>query len=529
MSNQEKDFNQSEGVTTQNEKTKKEKKPKKQKTKKQDSIFAFSGRRFRNGSFSAAMILIVVAIVIVINLIVSKIPAKYTQIDVSSNQIYSMSAESKKLLSSLKEDVTIYYLLGASQKKNYPQVTNLLEKYQDASDKIKVVQKDPELYPNFGDQYDAKDSTVLIVESEKRFKLVDYYDIYNVSNYEDAAYYGANPEYEFNGENLIANAVNYVVTNNLPKAYLLEGNGELELGDSIKKLVEDGNITVESLNLLTKGEVPKDADCLIILSPENDFSKEEAKAVIKYLQNGGNAVIFSDYLGEDKKMPNFMSVLEAYGVTIDDGIIYEGNSDYSFNNMPTYTVPEIKSLDASKELVESKGRVLIPSAQSIVELDDKSETLNVAALLTTSDTAFLKANPQSTETYEKEDGDKEGPFNTGVVITDSEKTDDEEGSEETEDTEENIKTKLVVFGSSALVDESIYNQVTKYNASLFTSTLGWMCDCEDSISIASKSITEESLTITDSEVNTWMSVYLIAIPLIVIATGIAVAVRRKRR
>lgn len=497
-----------------------------EKKDKSDSIFSFKGRRFQNGSFSAAMILIAVAIVIVVNLIVSKLPVKYTEFDVSSNQVYSMSDKSKKLLETLKDEVTIYYLVGTTEKEGYAEVTSMLEKYKDASDKIKVVQKDPELYPSFGDQYEAESTTTLIVESEKRYKVVDKAELYTISNAEDY-YYGATAEYAFSGESAIANAINYVVTDKLPKVYELQGNGETALADSVKEIIESGNIAVESLNLLTSGEVPEDADCLIINAPTNDFSKDTADAIIKYLKNGGNGVILSNYIEGDKEMPNFNSVLEAYGVAIEKGIIYEGDSNYTSGNSPTYTVPDIKSLDLSIELVENNAKVFMPSAQSIVELKDKSDTINVAQLLTTSNSAYLKEKPESATTYEKEDKDKEGTFNMGVVITDGEET--EESSEDTETTEENIKTKLVVYGTTALVDESIMSQVTTNNVALFASTLGWMCDTEDSISIASKSLSEESLTVTDSQATTWMVVYLIALPVLVISTGIFVVSRRKNR
>lgn len=501
-------------------------KQKKEKKDKSDSIFSFSGRRFQNGSFSAAMILIAIAIVIVINLIVSKLPVKYTEYDVSSNQIYSMSDESKKLVKNLKDEVTIYYLVGTTEKKGYAEVTRMLDQYKETSDKIKVVQKDPELYPSFGNQYEAESSTRLVVESDKRFKLVDEEELYTITNYSDV-YYGASAEYAFTGENAIANAINYVVTDNLPKVYELQGDGEIALGDSIKEIIESANITLENLNLMTAGEVPKDAECLIINSPENDLSKDAADAIIKYLKNGGNAVVFSDYSEKDKKMPNFMSVLEAYGVTIEKGIIYEADSNYTTGNSPTYTVPEIKSLDVSKDMVAANAKVFMPSAQSIVELEDKSDTINVAQLLTSSTSAYLKEEPENATTYDREDKDKEGPFNMGVVITDSEET-EESSEEESETTEENIKTKLVVYGSSAVVDESIYSSVTSNNVALFANTLGWICDTEDSISIASKSLSEDSLTVTDKQATTWMVVYLVMLPVVVVGAGIVVVVRRRR-
>ena len=67
-----------------------------------------------------------------------------------------------------------------------------------------------------------------------------------------------------------------------------------------------------SLNLLTEGSVPEDASCLLIDSPTTDISEDEKTALIDYLENGGKAMIFSDYTGE--KMENFDAVLENYGV-----------------------------------------------------------------------------------------------------------------------------------------------------------------------------------------------------------------------
>ena len=97
------------------------------------------------------MIIIAIALVIVVNLVVSKLPTKYTEIDVTGNNLYSIGKESKKLLHKMDEDVTIYYLLSATAENTYSELTKLLENYKDeAGGRIKIVKKDPELYPNFG-------------------------------------------------------------------------------------------------------------------------------------------------------------------------------------------------------------------------------------------------------------------------------------------------------------------------------------------------------------------------------------------
>lgn len=513
------------------------------KDKKQrgsNSIFSFKGSRFRNGSFSAAMIVIAIALVIVVNLVVSKLPAKYTEVDVSGNNLYSIGKESKKLLHNMDQDVTIYYLLSASAESTYAELTKLLENYKEESGgKIKIVKKDPELYPNFGTKYNATQNTALIVESKKRYKTIDGSDMYTVSNSEDAYYYGEDPIYTFNGEGLIANAIDYVTTDSLPKVYELAGNGEVKLDDNIKNQITNANISVEELNLLTTGKVPDDADCLMIISPESDFSRMEKDAILKYLKKGGNAIIIpSNYYEKNSKHENLDEVLKAYGVKIENGIVVERNKDYisGINNSPIEIVPDTATHSITQNMKSSNFRCYMPSAQSIKTLDNIKDTLKVKSLLTTSTSSYLKSNintEQSSGSYEKEDGDATGPFDVAVAITDSKTTSDSSDTEGTSDTdteedEKNIKTKLVVFGTSSIIDESVY-KMDPYNVSLFTASLGWICDRKDSITITAKNQTESKLSITSSKVTNYAVLYLAVIPIAVLGSGIVITIRRRKR
>ena len=206
---------------------------KNKKGKNIDSVVSFSGRRFKSGSYNAAMLVFVVAIVIVLNLVVSKLPEKYTSIDVSGVDMYSISDQTKKILDRLDTDVELYYLVNTTMEETYGELSKLITNYESASDHIKVYRRDPELYPTFGDQYEATSTTALIVKSDKRYRLLDFNDIFTISNYEDVYYYGEAAQYDFNGDNLLANAINYVTTDSLPKVYELEGNGELALDSTV--------------------------------------------------------------------------------------------------------------------------------------------------------------------------------------------------------------------------------------------------------------------------------------------------------
>ena len=80
---------------------------KKEKRKFKDSI---NKKYLKNGSYSSVMIVVFVAIIIVINMIVGNLPSKYTQLDISSEKLYTIGDETKAMLKDLDKDVTIYQI-----------------------------------------------------------------------------------------------------------------------------------------------------------------------------------------------------------------------------------------------------------------------------------------------------------------------------------------------------------------------------------------------------------------------------------
>ena len=60
------------------------------------------------------------------------------------------------------------------------------------------------------------------------------------------------------------------------------------------------------------------------MGPEKDYTEDEAKIVINYLNNGGKAIIGLENLtsqGVDK--PNFNSILKEFGINVQSGVVAE--------------------------------------------------------------------------------------------------------------------------------------------------------------------------------------------------------------
>ncbi len=473
---------------------------------------SFQTRSFRVGGYSVAATAIVVAIAVAVNLLVSALPANVTQFDTTANQIFTLSQQSEKLVSGLEQDVTIYWVVRTGYEQSY--LGTLLEQYEALSDHIQVVKKDPDVNPTFVQQYtDSFYENSLIVESGDKSRYIDYGDIF-VMDYEAYYYYGQE-SWSFNGESEITSAIDYVISDNLPKIYLLTGHGESTLSGSFASAVEKANLETEELSLLTAEAVPDDADCLLIIGPQRDISLEEKTKIQNYLSLGGKVVYLSDP-PQDGALTNLESIMAYYGISAAEGIVVEGDQNRYIWGMPYYLLPELNSHTITYPLMEENYSVLLPLAQGLIVEETENENISTSELLTTSDSAFSKAAGYQMTTYEKEDGDIDGPF--ALAVAASETLDD------------GIYSDVVWISSTSLLDEQTNEMVAGGNQDFFLNVLNFLCDAEESsISIHAKSLSTEYLTMQSSTV-TLLTVLLVAIiPAAYLAIGIIIWFRRKRR
>ena len=466
-------------------------------------------KSLKNGSYSMGITAIVIAVLVVINLIVGQIPEKYTQVDVSTQKLYTISDTTVKYLKDMNTDVTIYHIVQSGKEDSV--LEKMLTRYEEESKHIKVEKKDPVLYPNFTSQYtsdDVADNSLIVVAGEKS-KVISYSDLYETEM--DYTTYQTNTT-GFDGEGQIDSAISYVTSENLPILYTLDGHGEKDLDSTLKEDIEKANIDIQSLNLLTEEKVPEDAACLLINAPTSDISETEKDAVIEYLENGGKAMIFSDYTEEG--MTNFDAILANYGVQRTEGVVVEGDSQH-YAQMPYYLVPTVNSTDAITDFASKGYYVLMPTAQGIQKTDDVRDTVTIESLLTTSDSAYSKVDVNS-GSIEKTDDDIEGPFDLGVSIT--------------ETLDDDKETQIVYYSSSSLMDSQINQMVSGGNEQMIMESLSWMCSSDETstISVPAKDLQVSYLTLTAYDTSFWKIVIMGLIPLAFLVIGFGVWLKRRK-
>ena len=373
----------------------------------------FGTRSSKMGSYSFFLTVVVLAILVTVNIALSFLPDSYVQGDLTANQLYSISSQSKVMLSSLEEDITIYWVVASGEEDEY--VEKLLHNYEDYSSRVTVEKKDPDLNPDFTNNY--TDETIynnsVIVECGDKYRYISYQDMYETSSMSYYSMYSSADE--FAGESLITSAISYCTTEELPVIHILEGHGEAELTESFQEALERDNLETETLSLLNSETVPEEVSCILVNAPSTDISETERDMLLDFMERGGRVLIISG-TAEEEQLPNLKSVMENYGISVLEGVVVEENTDNYVYGNPVLLMPEMNSSDITDPLMEDNYQVVVPVSKAL-DVSEASEDVTVTSLLESSEESFLKDEGYDIETYEQEEGDIQGPLTLAALVT----------------------------------------------------------------------------------------------------------------
>ena len=163
--------------------------------------------------------------------------------------------------------------------------------------------------------------------------------------------------------------------------------------------------------------------------------------------------------------------------------------------------------DITSSLIEENYYPNMPVSQGMW-LEEENDAVTV--LMTTSEQSFNKAAGYNLTTYEKEDGDLEGPFAVALAV--------DCGNE----------GQMVWFSSASFL-EDMYNALSSgSNSDLAMNSLSCLIGESEAMAIRSKSLNYNYLSITDSTAS-FLKVLMIGVfPLGYLGVGVWVILRRRR-
>lgn len=406
-------------------------------------------KAFRKGSYSTVIMVVIIAIVIAANVMFSKLPTAARNIDVSSNNLYSIGDTTHSVLDGLKNDVEIIVI--KDKESTDKRISTLLAKYADYSDHIKVTYKDPVLYPSVLTTYDTEENNIVIkCDATDKTTKVAFSDIIVTST----SYYGSTYETSFDGEGQLTKAIDYVSNENNKLIYTISGHGESDLGKNISGLISKSNFNVKSVNLLVDNGIPDDCDMLICNQPTKDLADDELKLLREYMENGGKmTVVLAD---TTTKTPNFDALMADYGISKVNGYIADTERYYGQNVYQIF--PNYSSGDITGKFGPEEYTLLFGSLGLKVE---KTDGVTVDEFLTTSNKGAAVVG---------ENDYTEGKYTLAAAATKDE-------------------SRFTVFGSASIIDDKFTSYYTNLmDLQVFMNSITANFDDVSNISIDSISL-----------------------------------------
>lgn len=456
-----------------------------------------------NGTYTALVTVIVIAIVIFLNLIIGQLPSNVTEFDISDNSMYTVSYTSEEFLQNLDQDIEIIVLSENTDE----HILKFIYSYAANSSHITVKEIDPVMNPSILETYETVSDTVLVVNMEtgKREAI----QMYGFDGYEEALllydydYYYNYGEYyasAFDADGQVTSAINKTTSDISETIYTLEGHGESALGESATDLIGKTNLSLNSVNLLSNGGVPEDCSFLICNNPTEDLADDELTILQNYLKAGGNVMLFID----DAELSNFSALMAEYGLEIQAGYVGDQvryNKTYE-SQFKYYCFAPVLSTD--NEITASiSNEALILYARGMLESEPIRDTITTTAFLTTSESGI---------NYIDDENIIEGTYVIGARATET--TDSGVGS-------------FTVISAVYLIDEDIVSSFTNMsNLDIFMNAITTNFEDVQSLAISSKSlvVSNNSLSFT----GLWSLLFVVVVPLGILVGGFVFWLKRRK-
>lgn len=234
------------------------------------------------------------------------------------------------------------------------------------------------LYSGFGGQipYGYCYSYYLAYSGGSSSQSVSLFNVTSVTSY-------------FDGEEAYTEAIDYVIQETIPHAYIVAGDLGTPLSAKLTGFFTDSATDYEVLENGIPEAIPDNAASLILYAPKRDLTDAEAQTLTDYLKNGGHLLLFTN--AGSTSYEKLMGVLSSYGVTAGAEIVRDGKSG-SYEKSEDHLLPTVNSSHSINYYPNLAGyRVDMPMTHllRVAGKDDLPDKVTVTELLNTSKEGYI--------------------------------------------------------------------------------------------------------------------------------------------
>lgn len=469
-------------------------------------------KNIKHASVSVLFILFFAAFVMLANVLVNFMSTRFSlKLDMTPDKIYQLDESTKEMLSEMEKDVTVYMLREETEMQQGSNNYVLETVYQMATasgGKIKYEFISPNKNPAFFDKYaNAKgnENAMLIVSSDSRYKVINSNEMLSASESGSSLY--------INVESAIDTALLYVLSDRSTKAGMVSGHNEVSV-EGFNNLLSSNGMEQVPVNLLSE-EIPEDVTNLVIMAPTIDFTAQEISKIDKFLQKDGNNIfVFWNFLSP--KLEVLERYLSEWGVSVGSQIILDQQQAYQ---MPAGVFAQYTDNDATQSMAANQEtRIFLPYCRPLDMLWAEKSYTRVVPLANTSNQSYGRVMTDDADIYSaKQANEPAGPFHAAIM---SEKNQQKPGGQL-----EYNSSRIFVFGSYIMCDESAMSVLS--NRSFITALVGYGNEGIKTMQVMPKVVKDSDLNIYRSSMTIYWWVLIVFMPLIIIAAGVYIFIRRR--
>jgi len=427
--------------------------------------------------------------------------------DASQARIHSLSDQTQKVLAGLERDVEITAFF---QKLDQPPVRTLLDRYRYASERVKVDYADPTSRPDLVER--------MKIPQEKLGKGLLHVKL------GDETVDIAEPD-----EEKVTNALVKLTRTAHKKAYFLTGHNERPVEgkgadekDGYKLAAEalrDENYRFEILNLATKGEVPDDADVVILAGPTQPLRPEEHAALQRYLERGGALFAMVD----PRAHTDLIADLARWGVDVGDDAIVDRVQGL-FGQAMSPLAGEYGNHEITKDMREV---TLFPMARSV--RPEKGADGRFVEIVKTSKDSWAERDLDTLFGQGRAElgaDDLRGPVSIAVAgrpLLDGGKPG---AAGEKKEEPGKREPRLVVFGDSDFASNEAIDAYR--NRDLFVNSVNWLLGDVEAIAVRPNKSRASRLTLSAEQFTQIRYLSLFVLPELIAVAGVLVWWSRRR-
>lgn len=510
-----------------------EKKDKKNKVKK-------NHKKLKHGTMATVLTVVFVAVLVLVNVVATSVFERFPlTIDMTSDDSYTISDETLDYIKNVDKKIKVTVLAEESEftstSKYIRQANEILQNISKSNKNISVeyidLMSNPELKSEYEESLSEYDIIVEAGDNHERTTVVHPQDLVKFSSDFETSfqqnmgatletfieYYGGMTAIKSYATGIESNCAEQAfasailkVTDADPKTVtFLTGRNEIAALSYFQTLLKANGYIVNSVDITTQ-EIPKETNLVVMGAPSVDYTAKEVEKVSAFLDNGGKLKKNLLYIESVQQgdTPNIDELLEEYGIKFRNEFVYDSNGSNASNG---YVFME-RANDKFMEDIKDDSLRLFTSIYTkpiTIEFNEKSMK-TCEAYVQTSDTGYTMDSKQKELT-------------SGVTVTaavGSKAVFIDNGAE---------YSNLIALGSEYFLDDTVLQMSQYLNRQWILSLVNGVTGKSSDITIEPKTVEGSLFDLTNTQIRVLEWTFIVIIPIIVLAIGITVWIKRKNR